>query len=152
MKKLTLKDLKENYQDWTSAVIVFKQESYENEYSEKSRSYAIWSDDKYFQPSMLGNSLFGSCLDGTDQCVRLNEYLIEWIIDYCYITESHGFKIGEKVAIINSESAIHEVMGYDKTFVIEKLHFTHVAYYDAKNHVELIVAYDNINLFEWEIN
>lgn len=86
MKKLTLSDLCEN-KNWSTAVIVFKPESFDKEYSLESRSYGVNRDNKYFQEGMIGNSLYGFCLDETDQGVRLDWYFGEWIIDYCYITK-----------------------------------------------------------------
>lgn len=86
MKKLTLSDLCEN-KDWETAVIVFTPESFNREYSVESRSYGINRDNKYFQSEMCGTSLYGFCLDGTDQGVRLDWYFGDWKIDYCYITK-----------------------------------------------------------------
>lgn len=88
MTKLTLDDL-ENTTDWEYAVIVFKSESFSKKYSLKERSYVVSRDNKWFNPYMLGRSLFGSCLDGKDTGVRLDWYMYDeerpWIIDYCYI-------------------------------------------------------------------
>ena len=69
-------------------VVVFKAENWpDKDYSEESRSYAFSSDNKYFVPGMGGNSIFADCLDGSDRGVRLDWYLGEWKIDYCYIKE-----------------------------------------------------------------
>lgn len=74
-------------------VIVFKNESWPNRkenYSLQSRSYVVRSDNKYFLPTMIGNSLYGDNLDNTDKGVRLDWMLHDedthkaWIIDYCY--------------------------------------------------------------------
>ena len=68
--------------------MVFKAENWpDKDYSEESRSYAFSSDNKYFVPGMGGNSIYASSLDGTDSGVRLDWYLGEWKIDYCYIKE-----------------------------------------------------------------
>lgn len=67
------------------AVIVFKQESFNKEYSELSRSYSVSSESKYFMSNMGGNSLFGSCLDGSDSGVRLDWYMRgdnPWQVEY----------------------------------------------------------------------
>ena len=53
----------------------------------KEKSYAFRSDEKYFLPSMGGNSIFASALAGIDRGIRLDWYLGEWKIDYCYIIE-----------------------------------------------------------------
>jgi hypothetical protein len=42
---------------------------------------------------MIGNSLFGDCLDGKDTRVRLDRYIHheedaeKWKVEYCYIIE-----------------------------------------------------------------
>ena len=69
-----------------SAVIVYKQSNWKKEYSEESRSYRVWNNNRMFQPGMFANSLCGCCLDGTDQGVRLDQY--DWKVDYCYIESS----------------------------------------------------------------
>ena len=87
MEKLSLSELR-NRKDWKRAVIVFKTESFENEYSLDSRSYEINSDAKYFNPSKCGSSLFGTSLDRSDCNVRLDYCLQDgWLIDYCYILD-----------------------------------------------------------------
>lgn len=62
------------------------------EYPWSSRTYIISSDNKAFQPNMGGYSIFGSCLDGTDPCVRLEEHMAEeyggkdgWAVEDCCI-------------------------------------------------------------------
>ena len=68
--------------------IVFSQDSFEKPYTEEQRTYVISSDNKAFQPSMGGYSIFGSCLDGTDPCVRLDSYMRgenAWKIEKCYM-------------------------------------------------------------------
>ena len=53
----------------------------------------ISSDNKAFWPNMGGYSIFGYCLDGTDQGVRLDYYMAEerdingWKVEDCYILE-----------------------------------------------------------------
>ena len=71
-----------------TGVIVFKQESWpkaKTEYSLESRSYRLTSDNKRFIAGMGGNSIYASSLDGSDQGVRLDGYLREWKVDYCYL-------------------------------------------------------------------
>lgn len=97
IEKLKLSDL-ENRDDWEYAVVVFKSESFSNDYSLKERSYLVCRDNKWFKPYTLGNSLFGSCLDKKDRGVRLDWYMKDdkqpWIIDYCYIvTEEEAKKM-----------------------------------------------------------
>lgn len=72
-------------------VIVFKNDSWpkrEKDYPLESRSYEFTSDNKRFVPGLGGNSIFASCLDGSDQLIRLDWYIHEWDIDYCYIKEN----------------------------------------------------------------
>lgn len=59
-------------------------------FNELERTYAISSDNKAFKPGMGGYSIFGSCLDGTDPCVRLDAYMQAehggkdgWVIEDC---------------------------------------------------------------------
>ena len=68
-------------------VVVFKDEGTNKGYSLESRSYRFSSDNKYFISGMYGNSIFASNLDNTDLEIRLDRYLGEWEIDYCYIEE-----------------------------------------------------------------
>lgn len=70
-----------------TGVIVFKDEGVNKGYSLESRSYRFDSDNKYFISDMNGRSIFAENLDNTDRGVRLDWYLVEWPIDYCYIEE-----------------------------------------------------------------
>lgn len=96
MEKLKLWDL-EARDDWELAVVVFKSESFSKQYSLKERSYVISRDNKWFNPMMLGCSLFGNCLDGKDNGVRLDWYMKDdkqpWIIDYCYIISKEDLEV-----------------------------------------------------------
>ena len=87
-KHYTLYEL-EGLQDWEEAVIVFKPESFTNEYSEIERSYKIWHNDNWFDGQKISFSLWGNCLDGKDNAVRLDWYIKDtehpWVVDYCYI-------------------------------------------------------------------
>lgn len=72
--------------DALTCVVVFKESNWpDKNYSLESRSYCFRSDNKRFLPHMLGNSIFAGSLDGSDENVRLDYYLGEWEIDYCYI-------------------------------------------------------------------
>ncbi len=62
------------------------------EYPWESRTYLISSDNKAFQPNKGGYSIFGNCLDGSDQGVRLEQYIQEeyggedgWVVEDCGI-------------------------------------------------------------------
>ena len=74
--------------------IVFTEDSFDKPYSEFSRTYAVSSNNKAFQSGMGGYSIYGSCLDGTDPCVRLEGYMAAekggetgWKIERCYTKE-----------------------------------------------------------------
>lgn len=70
--------------------IVFSQDSFDKPYDERSRTYGVSSNNKAFQAGMGGYSIFGSCLDGTDPCVRLDGYMFgenAWKIENCYMME-----------------------------------------------------------------
>lgn len=76
-----------------TGVIVFDQSSWDEEYSEESRSYAVCSNDKKFGNWYIGSSLHGDSLDGSDRGVRLDWYMSKvdnkrpWKVEYCYIME-----------------------------------------------------------------
>lgn len=68
--------------------IVFSPDSFDKAYSEQSRTYVVSSNNKAFISGSGGYSIYGSCLDGTDQCVRLEGYMRgenAWKIDRCYM-------------------------------------------------------------------
>lgn len=63
-------------------------------YSQLERTYVVSSDNKAFQSGKSGYSIFGSCLDGTDQGVRLDLYMRDehggkngWTVEDCYVIE-----------------------------------------------------------------
>lgn len=100
IKKITFKELRDYFyvynkthdetDDTLKAVIVFTPDSFNEEYSEESRSYEIKSNANTFRDK-ISNSLFANCLDGTDQGVRLDWYMEDygnkdgWKVDYCYL-------------------------------------------------------------------
>ena len=76
-----------------TAHIIFTEDSFHKPYSLLNRTYCITSDNKAFWPNVGGYSIFGNCLDGTDQGVRLDHYMAEeqdingWKVEDCYILE-----------------------------------------------------------------
>ncbi len=76
-----------------TAHIIFTEDSFDKKYPLLSRTYSFTSDNKAFWPNMGGYSIFGYCLDGTDQGVRLDWYMAEecdpngWKVEDCYILE-----------------------------------------------------------------
>ena len=104
MKKMTfyeLKDIisehnkeygiKQQYSDKNplNCVVVFKNSNFNVEYSLEERSYRFRSDEKFFLPEMLGRSIFAHSIEGDDN-IRLDWYLNEWDIDYCYVEENEN--------------------------------------------------------------
>ncbi len=95
LKKITyseMADMFRKYEKDTALVgaIVFTEDSFNQKYPLESRTYIVSSRNKAYMPDMLGYSIFGSCLDGTDQCVRLDHYMKgkkPWKVDYCYLCE-----------------------------------------------------------------
>lgn len=92
MNKLTFDELNEILKNDHSknGVIVFKQNAnWTEEYSEEERSYIVSGSCKYFNPAMLGSSIFGTNLTNTDRGVRLDWYMHQdeypWEVDYCYL-------------------------------------------------------------------
>lgn len=66
-----------------SAVIVYAQSNFTREYSEESRSYRVDNQSgKAFFHGMIGNSIYGECLDGSEDGIRLDAY--HWTIEKCY--------------------------------------------------------------------
>ena len=86
-----------------TAHITFTADSFKKEYSEQSRTYVVSSDNKAYWSKHLGLSIFGSCLDGTDQRVNLDKYM----------AEEHGGADGwkvEKCVLVSSEKEIADVI------------------------------------------
>lgn len=72
--------------------IIFSPASFTKEYSQESRTYAVSSDNKAFQPNKGGYSIFASAIDGSDPLVRLEQYMASehggkdgWQIERCYM-------------------------------------------------------------------
>lgn len=98
MVELTYSELADRFRNAESegkkhltGYIVFSQESFNKPYDEKSRTYAVSSDNKAFKAGLGGYSIYGSCLDGSDPCVRLDGYMRgenAWKIEKCYLKEA----------------------------------------------------------------
>lgn len=76
------------HKDPVCGYIVFSPESFNKFYPEQSRTYVVSSKNKAYISGMGGYSIYGSCLDGTDRCIRLEGYLQgekAWKIDRCYM-------------------------------------------------------------------
>lgn len=68
-----------------TGVIVFKKDNWKTEYSLESRSYRVNNMDNYFDKDKISQAWWASNLDGTDNNIRLDYYINDWKIDYCYI-------------------------------------------------------------------
>lgn len=94
-----LRDLLSNHestcpQTHLSAGITFSSFGPDNQktYSWRSRTYLISSDNKAFQADKGGYSIFGGCLDGSDRCLRLSNFMCEehggkdgWVVEDCFL-------------------------------------------------------------------
>ncbi len=80
-------------------VVVFREDTWKESYSEDSRSYVTTSDYIAFNEDENDNDFAGWALDGTDNAVWLDEYLSEngafsaANIDFCYIPTKNGMFI-----------------------------------------------------------
>lgn len=88
MKQVTFQEMEKEFYDKEGkyALITYKQESFNKEYSEQSRTYIVGSWNKCFKSGMLGHSMFGSCIDGKDNYVRLDWY--NWKIEKIMLLET----------------------------------------------------------------
>lgn len=99
-KELSYNELKELFRSAESngkhmtGYVVFTEDSFNKPFSEKSRTYAVSSDNKAFRPGMGGYSIFASAVDGSDPCVRLDGLMAAehggtdgWKIERCYVME-----------------------------------------------------------------
>lgn len=103
MKYTTLKSI---FSDWENkqkalpvserlhltAHITFTSNSFTKPYSETERTYVISSNNKAFQSGCNGYSIFASCLNGSDENIRLDAYMKAenrdgngWKIEKCVI-------------------------------------------------------------------
>jgi hypothetical protein len=67
-------------------VAVLTPDSFDKEYDEEGRSYRFNNYNKAFLP-MTSSSIFSSCLDGTDDGVRLDWYIDggHWKVERVYV-------------------------------------------------------------------
>ena len=89
------REAENNHKEHLTGYIVFTEDSFDKQYSEESRTYVITSCNKAFQSGMGGYSIYASCLDGSDPCVRLDGYMSDehggengWKIEKCYMKEN----------------------------------------------------------------
>ena len=72
--------------------IVFSPDNFKKVYSPESRTYAVSSENKAFEPNRGGYSIYASAIDGSDSNVRLEQYMAAelggqdgWKIERCYM-------------------------------------------------------------------
>lgn len=92
----------------TKGYIVFTADSFDKPYTEESRTYGVSSNNKAFKEGMGGYSIYGSSLDGSDLCVRLEWYMaVEhggkngWKIERCYMDKADFDKLTKKTSAID---------------------------------------------------
>lgn len=85
--------------------IVFTEDSFDKPYTEEQRTYVISSNNKAFIEGMGGYSIYGSSLDGTDKCVRLEAYMADehggkdgWKIEKCYVKDESNREMMDIIA------------------------------------------------------
>ena len=99
-----------------SGFIVFSPASFDKEYSVESRTYAVSSDNKAFRPNMGGYSIYASSLDGSDPCVRLEQYMASeyggkngWQIERCYMMSD---EVERAKALMRIEKSMSDNKGW----------------------------------------
>lgn len=82
--------MKQAYEEkkYIRGYVIFTEDSFVEVYSKESRTYIFSSNNIFFNTEAMGNSLFAGSLDGTDPCIRLNDYLPDWKIEECGLYES----------------------------------------------------------------
>lgn len=69
-------------------IIIFDQSNFNKKYTKLGRSYITSSSNNRYNWKMVGNSVFASCLDGSEMGVRIDEWLYginPFKIEECYI-------------------------------------------------------------------
>ena len=84
------RSVNEKHLDHITGYVIFTKDSFDKPYNKESRTYAISSNNKAYQSGMGGYSIYASCLDGTDPCLRLDGYMRgenAWKIEKCYMIQ-----------------------------------------------------------------
>lgn len=118
------REAENNRKEHLTGYVVFTEDSFDKPYSEESRTYVISSNNKAFQSGMGGYSIYASCLDGTDPCLRLDGYMSAehggengWKIEKCYMKENSR----EMLALFNIvQGTITRNKGILETDVMKK--------------------------------
>lgn len=90
LRKLFIEHESKNPKEHLTAHIIFAEDSWDEKYPLESRTYAVSSNNKAFQPNMCGYSIYGGSIDGTDPMVRLEAYMADerggkngWKVEDC---------------------------------------------------------------------
>ncbi len=156
-------------EEYLTAHIVFAVGSFDKEYPLIARTYAVSSYNKAFRPNMVGCSIFGTSLDGTDMGVRLERYMAlegnpgGWQVEDCYILEQM-----RDVAAIPSLSRVEQGDGTvcyffgdttiraEETIEDGKLRLTPISGDqvgpDSWVDLEMDRVYGYCTLLEWQLN
>ena len=81
--------------------IVFSADNFDEPFNEEFRTFAISSYNSAFRLDVKECSLFGSCLDGTEQSIRLDDYMKVsggWKIEKCYMLKDEYDRIRTALA------------------------------------------------------
>lgn len=114
--------------------ILFSEDSFAKPYSEAERTYIVSSNNKAFIPGMGGYSIYGSSLDGSDSCVRLEGYMAAerggskgWKIERCHLVEP-GKEVlqvmyGPFLICDGSNQRIQSLSDFDRHMLSDKYHY-----------------------------
>lgn len=93
IEKVTLDYLKKHYKEWELAVIVFDEETLKKEKTVEYRSFLVSSSEKFFNPNMIGSSLYATSLETNyaNDIVRIDNLVYSGIIEYCYVMKWKPF-------------------------------------------------------------
>ena len=80
---VNISDLVDLQDEFKYVDITYSQDNFKEQFTEHERTYRVSSENKYFDSSMIGTSMYGNCLDGSDNGVRLDLY--KWRIEKIHV-------------------------------------------------------------------
>lgn len=113
--------------------IIISEDSFTEAYDEEARTYIVSSNNKAYQNGKLGYSIFASCKDGSDQGIRLEQYLAEeyggkkgWKIENCRICSPWYAAQRDAdddwgTGSFNPDKAIKMAKNYDEGAIVAKI-------------------------------
>ena len=164
MKKL-IKHLKENYQKWTTVVIVFAEENFIGKYTKEQRSFKVFSNEEYFKSNNGGslslypltdeNNAFG--IYGSVPYKILTKYVEKFCkedlkIENWYITENQGYKLDDtvqtKIGVFGGEKRRFERLEFYKNkFKVVNLNFNSIKVISTETNINYYFDYKDIELY-----